>query len=88
MAKKKPTLKINREAFIEWFFDYDICKDFVANYNVIKELAETGKFTITAKDVLSGAGYLPSNVAEEGQDVILDENDEVDMNAYDKIIFS
>jgi|688.fasta_scaffold353829_3 hypothetical protein len=85
---KKPTLKINREAFIEWFFDYDICKDFVHNYGILSELKNEGTFTITAEEILDGAGYLPSNLAEEGQDVILNDQDEIDTDAYDKIIFS
>ena len=85
---KKKTLLIDRAAFCDWFFDPDIIKDFVSDHKIIETIAKTGKFTITANELLSSSGYLPSHVALEGQEVILDEMDEIDMSAYDKITFA
>ena len=79
---KKKTLLIDRELFCDWFFDPDIVKDFVSDHKIIEKLIKTGKFTITADELLSSTGYLPPHVALEGQEVILDELDEVDTSAY------
>jgi len=84
---EKKILYLNREAFMNWFFDYDICKDFVYTYGVIGELSTEGTFSITAESLLEGAGYLPENLAVEGQTVLLDDNDEIDISAYDEIKF-
>ena len=85
---KKKTLLIDRELFCDWFFDPDIIKDFVSDHKIIEELIKTGKFTITADQLLSSSGYLPSHVALEGQEVVLDKMDEIDTSAYDTIKFS
>ena len=82
------TLLIDRAAFCDWFFDPDIIKDFVIDHKIIEELIKTGKFTITADKLLSSSGYLPSHVALEGQEVILDKMDEIDTSAYDIIKFA
>ena len=84
---EKKILYIDREAFIDWFFDHDICKDFVYTYGVMGELSTEGTFSITAESLLEGAGYLPENLAVEGQTVLLDANDEIDISAYDEIKF-
>jgi hypothetical protein len=84
---EKKILYIDREAFMNWFFDYDIIKDFVYTYGVIGELSTEGTFSITAESLLEGAGYLPENLAVEGQTVHLDDNGEIDMGAYDEIKF-
>lgn len=85
---KKKTLLIDRELFCDWFFDPDIVKDFVSDHKIIEKIIKTGKFTITADELLSSTGYLPSHVASEGQDIILDKMDEIDMSSYDVIKFS
>jgi hypothetical protein len=85
MAKK--ILYIDREAFIDWFFDHDICKDFVYTYGVMGELSTEGTFSITAESLLEGAGYLPENLAVEGQVVKLNDLEEIDTNYYDEIKF-
>ena len=85
---KNKTLLIDRAAFCDWFFDPDIIKDFVSDHKIIEELIKTGKFTITADQLLSSSGYLPSHVALEGQEVILDKMDEIDTSAYATIKFS
>jgi hypothetical protein len=85
---EKKTLLIDRNAFCDWYFDHDICKEFVHAHGIIQELKDEGTFTITLQDILNSAGYLPSNLASNKQEVvILDELDEVDMSYYDKIIF-
>ena len=85
MAKK--ILYLDRESFIDWFFDEDMIKSFVYDQGVMGELKETGTFTLTIEEVLSGAGYLPDSVASEGQEVVLNEMDEIDMDHYDEIKF-
>ena len=85
MAKK--ILYLDKEAFVDWFFDADIIETFVHDQGVMSELKETGKFTLKIEDLLSGAGYLPSGIESEGQKVVLNDMDEVDMNYYDEIKF-
>jgi hypothetical protein len=84
---EKKILYIDREAFVDWYFDWDTCKDFVGTYSVISELKIEGTFSISVEDLLSGCGYLPGNLAVENQDVKLDDQDEIDMGYYDEIKF-
>lgn len=87
--KKKKTLLIDREKFIGWFFsDTDIVEDFVWDHSVLNSLKKTGKFQITADELLDGTGYIPGNVVAKGQKPILDENEEVVLDAYDKFKFA
>lgn len=84
---EKKILYIDRESFIDWFFDEDMIETFVYDQSVMSELKETGTFTLKIEELLSGAGYLPDSVASEGQEVVLDNMGEVDMNHYDEIKF-
>jgi hypothetical protein len=84
---EKKILYLDREAFIDWFFDDDMVKSFVYDQGVMRQLKDDGVFTLTIEEVLSGAGYLPDNVASEGQEVVLNEMDEIDMDHYDEIKF-
>ena len=83
----KKILYIDKEAFIDWFFDEDMIETFVYDQGVMSELKESGTFTLKIEELLSGAGYLPDSVASEGQEVVLDNMGEVDMNHYDEIKF-
>ena len=83
----KKILYIDREAFIDWFFDEDMIKTFVYDQGVMRQLIDDGEFTLKIEELLSGAGYLPDSVASEGQEVVLDDLGEVDMNYYDEIKF-
>lgn len=56
---EKKILYIDREAFIDWFFDEDMIKSFVYDQGVMGQLKDDGVFTLTIEEVLSGAGYLP-----------------------------
>jgi hypothetical protein len=85
MAKK--ILYLDKESFIDWFFDEDMIETFVHDQGVMSELKENGTFTLKIEELLSGAGYLPDSVASEGQEVVLDDLGEVDMNHYDEIKF-
>lgn len=84
---EKKILYIDREAFLNWYFDEDIIEDFVYNFGVIQQLKSEGSYILDAEELLSGVGYLPENLAIEGQVVLLDDNDEIDMSAYDEIKF-
>jgi uncharacterized protein (DUF342 family) len=86
MAKKK--LLIDREAFCDWYFDHDICKDFFYRHDILPTLKSDGVFKVSLKEILDGVGYLPADVVAEGQEPILDEHDEVDVSAYDSITFA
>ena len=86
--KKKKTLLINREAFLGWFFDEDMMESFFRDQDVLGELITTGKFSVTAKAFLDNTGYIPGNVVEPGQNPILDENEEVVLDAYDNFKFA
>lgn len=81
------TLLINKKAFIEWYFDQDVKKTFFDDHNIFLNLVSNGVFTIKLNDLLQQAGYLPQEIAEEGQDLILNEEGEIDRYAYDKISF-
>lgn len=84
------TLLIDRNAFCDWYFDHDICKEFVYAHNIIQDLKDEGVFTITLESILDSAGYLPTNLVSSKHEeiIVLDELDEVDISYYDKIIFA
>ena len=84
---EKKILYLDRESFIDWFFDEDIIKSFVYDQGVMRQLKDDGVFTLTIEEVLSGASYFPDSVASEGQEVVLNEMDEIDMDYYDEIKF-
>ena len=86
MEKKK--LFIDKEAFCDWYFDEDICEQFFDAYSIFSCLKEDGVFSITLKQILENVGYLPENVIADGETAILDEHGEIDMCAYDEILFS
>ena len=81
-------LLIDRELFVRWYFDEDIKKDFVYNKSVIEDLVSDGVFKVTAQSLLDEVGYIPMSIVSEHQEnVVLDEQGEVDMDAYTKIKF-
>jgi hypothetical protein len=82
------TLLIDREAFCDWYFDHDICKDFFYNHKILDSLITNGVFKIDAQQLLDSCGYLPFHVVAEGQEPILDDGEEVEMSAYDTITFA
>ncbi len=57
------------------------------NAHRFKESCERMCMPTIPEEVLSGAGYLPDSVASEGQEVVLNEMDEIDMDYYDEIKF-
>ena len=75
-------LLVNQDAFIEWYFDYDMRKTFFADNSILEELKSSGSFTITAQYLLDNCPYIPENVAIEGQNPILIECGEIDMSQY------
>ena len=81
------TLLIDKDAFIAWYFDHDICKEFFDRHDILESLTDTGVFTITLQHILDSVGYLPADIVAEGEEPILDDNDEIDMSLYDVITF-
>lgn len=84
----KKRLLIDRDKFFEWYFDHDTATDFFYTHNVKSSLASFGKFNIKATELLDSCGYIPQQVVEDGQDVILDEQGDVDTEQYSSIKFS
>ena len=81
------TLLIDKQAFIDWYFDHDICKEFFDRHKILKSLTDHGVFTVTLQHILDSVGYLPAQVVAEGEEPMLDDSDEVDMSLYDDITF-
>jgi hypothetical protein len=85
MAKNK--LLIDKQAFCDWYFDHDICKEFFERHNILESLENNGVFKVTLENILKDVGYLPEDVVAEGQNPILNDNGEIDMSEYDIITF-
>ena len=83
-------LLIDKAVFLDWYFDEDIRKDFFNNEDVLRCLIEDGEFTLTAKAVLDGCGYIPSWVVAESQiaSAVLTDDEDVDTSYYDEIKFA
>ena len=73
------TLLIDKQAFIDWYFDHDICKEFFNRHDILESLTDKGVFTITLQHILDSVGYLPADIVAEGQEPMLDDNDEIDI---------
>jgi uncharacterized protein YifE (UPF0438 family) len=83
------TLLINKKAFIDWYFDQDVKETFFDDQQILKNLEQNGVFTITLNELLQNVGYMPKEIATEGQDLVLDEEgEEIDKFAYDKVAFT
>lgn len=82
------TLLIDRNKFCNWYFDYEICKDFFYDQNIMEELKTHGTYTLNLQDILDGLDLIPDTIVAEGQEALTDEWDEVDTSAYDKITFA
>ena len=85
---KKKILLLDKEAFLEWFWDYDMRKDFFNDMSVREKLLEHGVFMLKLDDLIANCGYIPAGVVAEGQEPILDEDDEVVQDEYDVIKFA
>jgi uncharacterized protein YifE (UPF0438 family) len=82
------TLLINKKAFIDWYFDQDVKETFFDDQQILKNLEQNGVFTITLNELLQNVGYMPKEIATEGQDLVLDGEGEIDISVYDKISFT
>lgn len=86
--KKKKVLLIDRKAFCNWYFDYEMTKEFFFSQGILGSLKNTGEFRVTLQELLDGVGYLPESVVANGQEPILDDSEEVMMSEYDVIKFA
>jgi hypothetical protein len=61
----KPT--INKETFLEWYFDYDTKKS--VGFDLVDELIQNGSISRSVEDIFKQCGYIPAylceNVTEE-----------------------
>lgn len=76
---EKSQLVINQSNFIEWYFadEVDILGD------VIKGLKENGRYFIDVHILFDGLGYVPPHILEDGCDIHLDDEGEIDLSKYD-----
>jgi hypothetical protein len=81
------TLLIDRNAFCDWYFDYDTCKDFFNDRKILYQLKTNGSFSITLQNILNGMDYVPTSVIADSQRNIYDDLEEVFLSGYDTIKF-
>jgi len=63
-------------------------KDFFNDMSVREKLLEHGVFMLKLTDLIANCGYIPADVVADGQEPILDEDDEVVQDEYDVIKFA
>ena len=81
MPKKKYILK--KKKFVNWMLDDD--EDLLAQAEFMKEsLIEDGKFSITTKELIEQAGYVPVWLCENAKEIEKQEDIE-DISDYDNI---
>lgn len=82
-------LLIDREKFLDWYFDNDTAEGFFHTFDVLESLKSNGTFTVDAQSMLDDCGYIPEWVVDESQtDVKLIDDNEVDTSYYDEIKFA
>ena len=74
-------LLVNQDAFIEWYFDYDMQNSFFYWNSILDKLKKNSQFSVTTQQLLDECGYIPESILIEGQNPILID-DEVDMSKY------
>lgn len=82
------TLLIDRNAFCDWYFDYDTCKDFFNDHKILYKLKTNGSFSITLQNILNGMDYVPENVIAESQRHLYDDFEEVFLSDYENVKFA
>jgi hypothetical protein len=82
------TLLIDRNAFCDWYFDYEVCKDFFYDRKILYQLKTNGTFSITLQNILDGMDYVPENVIAESQRRFYDDFEEVFLSDYDNVTFA
>lgn len=81
-------LLLNKGEFLNWYFDYEMKKTFFYDNNVLESLKYDGVFSISLEGLLDSVGFLPKQVAEDTENVVLDADGEIDMLYYDEIKFA
>ena len=81
-------LLIDKEAFIDWYFDHEIRQDFFYRHGILEDLRKKGEFNITLEYIMLNCGFLPQQVAVDIDNVILDANGDIDISYYDEILFA
>ena len=81
------TLLIDRNAFCDWYFDYDTCKDFFNDRKILYQLKTNGSFSITLQNILNGMDYVPTSVIADSQRNVYGDLEEVFLSGYDTIKF-
>jgi hypothetical protein len=82
------TLLIDRNAFCDWFFDHDICKDFFYDQNILEELKKHGTYTLNLQKILNYVDNVPANIIAEGQEFTPTEWEEVFLSEYKNVTFA
>lgn len=82
------TLLVDRNAFCDWYFDYEVCKDFFYDQDILQELKTHGTFNLDLQKILDGMDYIPASVLAKGQDYTFDEWDELFLSDYENVKFA
>jgi hypothetical protein len=82
------TLLVDRNAFCDWYFDYEVCKDFFYDQDILQKLKTHGTFNLDLQKILNGMDYIPASVIAEGQDYTFDEWDEIYLSDYGNVKFA
>lgn len=75
-------LLVNKQAFIDWYFDKDITDSFFDDQGILRKLKSNGEFSITLQDLLDNVGYVPEEILEDGQEYKID-LETGDVNTFD-----
>lgn len=82
-GRPSKTLHLDPLAFLSWYFDHEMSKDFFHDYEVASSLLDKGKFSVRLEDIANNCGYIPTNVVSQKQrDLRLDENGDIDTIYY------
>jgi len=82
------TLLVDRNAFCDWYFDYEVCKDFFYDQDILQQLKTHGTFNLDLQKILTGMDYIPANTIAEGQNYTFDDWDEIYLSDYENVIFA
>ena len=82
------TLLVDRNAFCDWYFDYEVCKDFFYDQDILQKLKTYGTFNLDLQNILDFMDYIPASVLAEGQDYTFDSWDELYLSDYENVKFA
>lgn len=85
LTNKKHNMKIltvTKSLFLDWYWDYSMQKEL--GFEVVRELKETGSYSITAEDSFYNAGYIPFHLVNEELPEVFEEHFEEEEFYYNE----